>query len=293
MPRPSASESLAERWPARPLTLGDIPSGLALCRGAGWNQIADDWELLIQHSRGAARVILSDGDVIGTVTALNYQNRFSWIGMVLVNERCRHLGLGSRLMSMALDALGACETVKLDATPAGRPVYLPLGFLDEWGLLRMEIVATPMAPPGGVSVREMGANDVQAVLAWDRAVFGADRGEILTRYWELAPQYARVAERGSNLAGYALGRRGFRWDQIGPIVATDRESAQGLMANLLSSHTGRRLLVDTPFADSLWVAWLRGVGFTEQRPYTRMYKGPNRYPGRPEQQYAILGPELG
>jgi GNAT superfamily N-acetyltransferase len=275
------------------MAAGDIPAGLALCRAAGWNQVAEDWALLLQHSHGAARVVLHEGAVVGTVTAVGYQHRFGWVGMVLVDERHRRRGLGTRLLSLALEGLSACGTVKLDATPAGRPVYLPLGFVDEWGLMRMETVATPVTAPGNVSVRAMRPDDLPTILAWDREVFGAARGEILARYRELAPEYARIAERGTHLAGYVFGRRGFRWDQLGPVIATDRDAAQALLATLLTHHAGRRFIVDTSLSDPHWVAWLRAIGFCDQRAYTRMFRGANRYPGRPNLQYAILGPELG
>lgn len=275
------------------MAAGDVPAGLALCRAAGWNQVAEDWALLLQHSHGAARVVLHEGVVAGTVTAVSYRQRLGWVGMVLVDERHRGHGLGTRLLSLALEGLSACGTVKLDATPAGRSVYLPLGFADEWGLMRMETVAAPVTAPGNVSVRTMGQDDWPAILAWDREIFGADRGKLLARYRELAPEYARIAERGKDLAGYALGRRGFRWDQLGPVVATDRDAVQALLATLLTNCAGRRFIVDTPLGDPQWVAWLHAIGFSDQRAYTRMFKGPNRFPGKPDLQYAILGPEWG
>jgi hypothetical protein len=39
--------------------------------------------------------------------------------------------------------------------------------------------------------------------------------------------------------------------------------------------------------------WLISIGFTEQRELIRMYRGKNAYPGTPEKQFAILGPEFG
>jgi len=35
------------------------------------------------------------------------------------------------------------------------------------------------------------------------------------------------------------------------------------------------------------------LGFTFQRPFTRMYLGENPWPGRPELVYATSGPEKG
>lgn len=271
----------------------DIPAALALCRAAGWNQIAADWAIYLEYGKGGARVLLHDKQVVGTVTAVDYQQRFGWIGMVLVDERLRRRGSGTRLLSMALEHLRPCETVKLDATPAGRRVYLPLGFVEEWGLMRMETLAVPVLVRNQIAVRTMGPEDRARVMEWDKDVFGADRSAILWRYRDLAPDYAWVAERGGALMGYAFGRHGFRWDQAGPVVAESRDAAQALLAATLARHPGRPILVDSRLADPEWITWLRDIGFAEQRPYTRMYRGPNRFPGLPQAQYAILGPELG
>jgi hypothetical protein len=65
------------------------------------------------------------------------------------------------------------------------------------------------------------------------------------------------------------------------------------MAHVLAGRIGQRFLTDALLHDAGWVAWLKGIGFRDQRPYTRMYKGPNRHPGRPGLQYSILAPELG
>ena len=283
----------AEWRDVRLMEAGDIPSGLALCRAAGWNQLAADWAVFLEYSKGGAKVILHDGQVAGTVTAVDYQRRFGWIGMVLVEEHLRNRGIGTQLMSLALEHLRATETVKLDATPAGRRVYLPLGFVDEWGLMRMVCLAALVTVRNPIAVRTMDPRDQERVMQWDREVFGADRTAILWHYRDLAPDFALVAERGGRLEGYAFGRRGFRWDQAGPIVAESRDAAQALLATTLSQHRGRPMLVDSCLADPEWISWLREIGFVEQRPYTRMYRGTNRFPGLPEAQYAILGPELG
>ena len=49
-----------------------------------------------------------------------------------------------------------------------------------------------------------------------------------------------------------------------------------------------------------WFAtWLRwridhpGLGFAEQRPFTRMYRGEGTEPGRPQETFAVTGPEFG
>jgi creatinine amidohydrolase/Fe(II)-dependent formamide hydrolase-like protein/GNAT superfamily N-acetyltransferase len=277
----------------RRMEAADIAVGLALCRAAGWNQVRSDWELYRSQNPEGAGVVVRNGQVIGTEVTVDYQRRFAWIGMVLVEPAWRRHGIGTRLLEMAMAQLSACETLKLDATPAGRQVYLPLGFQDEYGLMRMEAVAPAQAPPADPALRPLAAADLDAVLALDGAVFGAERGHILRTYHGLAPGYAWLWEQGGKPLGYVLGRHGFSYEQAGPIVAPSLEIAQALLLAVLTRHPGQRFLLDAPLHDARWPAWLKAIGFREQRPYTRMFKGPNRHPGRPGLQYAILGPELG
>lgn len=70
----------------RKMLKSDIAAGLALCRAAGWNQLEKDWNLFLELAPEGARVAIDeDGKVVGTVTTINYEDRFSWIGMVLVD----------------------------------------------------------------------------------------------------------------------------------------------------------------------------------------------------------------
>ena len=120
----------------------DIPAGLALCRAAGWNQLARDWELFLHLSTDGCLVATNGDKVVGTVTTIRYQHFFSWIGMVLVDPACRRQGIGMQLLKEALHVLHKEQTIKLDATPAGREVYLKSGFIDEYPLSRMVSINT-------------------------------------------------------------------------------------------------------------------------------------------------------
>src|SRR5688572_17186170 len=115
----------------------DIPAGLRLCRAASWNQLAADWELFLAASPDGCRVATNeDGEVVGSAATINYGDSFSWIAMVLVDPSYRRSGIGTRLLMESLKIVGD-QTARLDATPAGREVYVPLGFREEYPLQRM------------------------------------------------------------------------------------------------------------------------------------------------------------
>lgn len=276
----------------RTMVLDDIDAGLSLCRLAGWNQLAYDWKIFFTQSPAGCVVALSNNKVVGTVATIRYQKCFSWIGMVLVHPDYQERGIGSQLLEEALMILKNEETVKLDATPAGRKVYLKLGFIDEYNLSRM----TGKAASGIMktsTVRPLKKNDLFAVTKSDREIFGAGREQVLHAILEEAPHLAFLAEEGNELHGYCLGRNGYSFTHIGPVIAKDVAIAKELVSAALSNCNGELVVLDVTHFNTEWMEWLKVIGFTEQRPFIRMFRGSNRYRGMPEKQFAILGPEFG
>jgi predicted N-acetyltransferase YhbS len=272
----------------------DIPAGLALCRSANWNQLARDWELFISVSPGGCRVAIDDaGNVVGTVTTVRYDDHFSWIGMVLVEPTKRKQGIGLGLLKESLRILQHENTVKLDATPAGREVYLKLDFRDEYYLSRMQCPSVAAKVATTTSVRPLNQEDFPGVFGFDQKVFGANRNDLLEWMWTGAPRLSFVAERGKKIVGYCFGRFGYNHTHIGPVVASEESIAKELVSAILANCAGKSMIIDAPHRSRSWLLWLEQSGFTEQRPFMRMFLGDNHWSGKPEHQFAILGPEFG
>src|SRR5215475_6038359 len=138
----SPQQNRAARARFRDMTPADVAAGLALTRAARWNQTEREWELFLRLSPEGCRVAVIDERVVGTVATARYEDRFAWIGMVLVDPAERGQGIGSRLMAEALDVLKDMPSIRLDATPAGHAVYRKLDFVDEYRLSRMETVVS-------------------------------------------------------------------------------------------------------------------------------------------------------
>lgn len=277
----------------RLMTPEDISAGLTLCRHAGWNQLAGDWELFLRTNPPGCKVAIDDtNQVVGTVTTTRYQKHFSWIGMVLVDPNLRRQGIGTKLLNEALQILKDEETIKLDATPVGREVYLPLGFVDEYPLSRMQLTSVDhnKLPPSTASPTN--DDDLSRLQSLDEKIFGADRSALLMWMLKNAPHLAFTISDGDVITGFCLGRRGYNFTHIGPVIAGDAQKAMNLVSAALRNCDGP-VILDTPHHSSAWLHWLSSIGFAEQRPFIRMYKGTNRHPGIPKKQFAILGPEFG
>lgn len=282
------------------MTPDDVPAGLRLCRLAGWNQRAEDWEALLAN--GLFRVAIRDGTIVGSGGAVVYGRQVAWVAMILVDPGARRQGIATRVMQDVLARLESVAVVGLDATPQGAPVYGGLGFTDRGGFVRMErpAAAEPVraehtqvradqepAPP-----RPLTAPDLAALSERDHAVFGADRSAVLAWAREQAPEYAwRVGAPGEP-SGYILGRHGHRTEHLGPLVADDEGTAARLLTAVLAAAPGRAFTIDIP--DRLaWRERLGVLGFREQRPFRRMILGDKPSPGGPGPQFASFGPEFG
>lgn len=276
----------------REMTQADIPQGLTLCRSAGWNQVAEDWELFLELSNHGCRVAVDDdGAVKGTVSTVRYADRFSWIGMVLVDPNERRRGIGAQLLREALYLLSTDDTVKLDATPAGRAVYRQLDFVDEYAISRLQ--KSGAITGVATSAKPLAGNDLEAISVFDEKVFGADRGFVLQHMLERAPHLAFIVKDRGDIAGYCFGRTGYQFAHIGPVIARDPDTAKELISAALQNCADTSIILDALHHTPSWLQWLSSIGFEEQRPLVRMFRGTNSHPGIPERQFAILGPELG
>jgi hypothetical protein len=281
---------------ARTLNDGDVAAALSLSTEAGWNQNAADWTIFFDLG-SAVGLVDGNGRLIATAATLPHAGRFAWISMVLVTAAQQRQGLARWLLRDCTERLTSHRLVPvLDATPAGRSVYLGLGFHDAWGMRRLVCRARQAphaeAPADGVTVRRLAAADWPQVVAYDAGIFGADRGALLRRLAERLPQAALIAERGGRLAGFLLGRDGRVMNQLGPLAAESDRVALALLAHAVAA-VAFPVAIDVPDRHATLSEWLQTLGFAAERPLTRMVHGTSKAFDDPARLFAIAGPELG
>lgn len=271
------------------LTLADVDAMLRLCAVAGWNQTpADLRRLLTLEPQGcfAARDL---GRLVGTTTTTTYGSALAWIGMVLVDPDHRRRGIATALLGAALEHLRrrGVSTIKLDATPDGRPVYERFGFVPETRLERWSGEAARF----GANVP---AGRWEDVAAADTAAFGLDRGRILRSILADSPYPPIVSrnERGE-LSGHVVARPGSRAAYVGPLIAAGLDEARELLGAALDCIGDGPVFIDVnaEFAGATDI--LRSMGFVPRRELLRMRLGPDREVGLSSRVFAIAAPELG
>jgi GNAT superfamily N-acetyltransferase len=275
------------------LRASELDAAGELVREAGWNQVAADWRIFMEL--GTVYAVRSrDARLVATAATLPFGDRFAWISMVLVTTEFRRRGLATRLLRRCIDDLLARNlTPALDATPAGRSVYRPLGFTDVWGFHRWS--------RGGPVGEAMRGDHVVAPITdavwpalcrYDAQHFGSDRSALLGRLRGRLPAAELSAERDGAITGFLLGRDGRSAAGIGPLIAEDDTTARSLLAVAFGALPGP-LYVDLADAKTEVATFLTAHGFARQRPFTRMVYGRSVSFDDPARTYAVVGPEFG
>lgn len=276
----------------RQMTEGDLPAADELRQLAGWNQKPEDWRSLLSLEPNGCFVAVEER-VVGTVTGTRYGQRLAWIGMMLVHPDHQRRGIATRLMQQALDYLQGCDVacIKLDATPAGRPVYEKLGFVAESVLTRYQRPANEVAPENALT-RPLTEADWPAVDAMDAAAFGVSRLRVLR---ELAKRSLAVLVWPADAAigGFGMLRPGASAVYLGPVVCGSEEGARALIKVLLHNAGERPVFWDVPDANNTARTAAEQSGFAPLRPLTRMRLGPDVIHSDFRSQYAIADPSVG
>ena len=279
----------------RPMKLADLDQAFGLSLNEGWNQTMQDWRLLFDNEENVCLVAEKDNMVAGTATALNHDNKIAWVGMVLVDKSLRGQGAGKMLLEEIIRRVKHVESVKLDATPAGEPLYCKLGFIAEYKIFRMTCSGLNYNSDSmsGKELYPVIRENLSDVLKLDSHVFGADRSYLLNNLMNGNPGRAYSLKKGNALSGYIFGRAGSRFNYIGPACALTHDSVRLLISKALESLNGEAIALDILQDKEDLISWLETIGFVKQRHFVRMYLNGNPYPGIVNNQYLISGPEYG
>ena len=224
--------------------------------------------------------IESEGRVVATSALIPFGRELASLGMVLTHPDYRRRGFARQLVQHAIEQAGqlGIPTVKLDATESGRPLYEALGFRAEQPVERW--------------VREGSHQDPAIVsngslpLDLDRQACGYDRADLLSLL-----SAASYCIAGAN--GYLMCRPGALNTYLGPCVARNHSTAEGLIGQYIEQQPGAGYFWDLlPLGNKNAAHLAQSLGFQSSRRLTRMALGPHLR-GREECIYAIAGFEFG
>jgi GNAT superfamily N-acetyltransferase len=257
----------------------------------GWNPGNDD--VACFHPTDPAGFFLGrlGTRTVSAISIVDYSQHYAFLGYYLVHPDHRRQGLGLATWRTAVPHAGT-RTIGLDAVPAQQSTYARSGFTPAHQTLRYagrpERSGTPAA-----SVVSVTSAHLDAIAAYDRQCFPADRRGFLTR-WLTAPSHTGYASvRDGHIAGYGVIRPARNSWRIGPLFADTVRDAEALFDSLTAHLSPEdEVCLDIPEPQEVARALATSRGLTPQSHTVRMYTGPVP-PTRMERTFGVTSLELG
>jgi hypothetical protein len=274
----------------RPMRPDEISIAVDWAAAEGWNPGLADAACFATVDPGGFLVGELDGAPAATISCVNYDASFAFLGFYIVRKDLRGRGHGLRIWNEAIAHAGA-RVIGLDGVVAQQQNYKKSGFALAYANVRYGgAVAAPDAP--GAGVVPLSAVPLAAVEASDRTVFPAARGAFL-RAWLGAPGHVgRALVRDGRLAAWGVIRPCRTGRKIGPLVADDRAGAEAVVAALLASAGGGEVFLDVPSINRDAVGLAQDLGLAPVFETARMYTGAIP-PLRLERVFSVTTFELG
>jgi len=287
---PSAGGTEMAAAGMRDLTEADLAAAHGLSQAVGWAHRLEDWRFVHRLGRGFA--VEHGGALVGTGMYWPFGTGFATLGLVIVSPDRQGAGIGRRLMTGLLDAIGP-RTTLLNATDAGAPLYEKLGFratgtIHQHQGADFRVPQTPL--PAGARIRAATQDDLPALVALDAAAMGFARPHVLAALLDVAE--GAVLEQDGRAVGFAVCRAFGRGRVVGPIVAPDADGARALVGHWMARHHGGFLRVDIPEPTGLG-PWLVATGLPAIAPAITMARGAPPVPQAGARLFGLINQALG
>jgi hypothetical protein len=258
--------------------------------GEGWNPGHADAACFAAVDPAGFFVGELDGKPAATISVVNYDDRFAFLGCYIVRPDLRGRGYGMRTWQAGMAHAGT-RVVGLDGVVAQQDNYRKSGFAYAYANIRYGGVIPGVALAISSATVPLSAVPFDAVARDDATVFPADRPAFL-RAWIAAPGHeGRALIRDGRLAAWGVIRPCRAGRKIGPLVADDRAAAEAVFGALVGP-AGGEVFIDVPQPNGDAVALATAYGLSPVFETARMYSGAIR-PVALGRVYGVMTFELG
>lgn len=223
---------MEDGYVTRTMHRDEIALAIEWAAGEGWNPGLHDAQTFPVADPQGFFVGTLHGEPVASISVVRYKPGFAFLGLYIVRPPWRGRGFGWRLWQHGMDAARGRQ-VGLDGVVEQQLRYRKSGFELAWRNVRCEGRGGTPAPDDARLV-DLARVPFEAVAAYDRAYFPAERTAFL-RAWLAQPD---AAARGwiedGRLQGYGVIRRCRSGWKIGPLFAERERIAECLFLALCS-----------------------------------------------------------
>jgi len=269
----------------------ELPLAVEWAVAEGWNPGLHDAECFWLEDPDGFFCAETDGKMVGSVSVLNYDDRFAFAGLFIVKPGYRGRGIGMQLYQHAMRHAGS-RIVGGDGVVAMVEKYKKHGGLFfHYNNARYEGRGGGLMPKGLTFIRNVNFADL---LAYDTTHFPACRESFL-RSWIDQKDHLGLArlETDDTILGYGVRRTCATGYKIGPLFAKDRATAELILDGLVAGIPGEPFFLDIPVPNKAAVALVEDRKMAPVFHTSRLYSTREPVPLSLEEIFGVTTFELG
>jgi len=251
----------------RPMRADEI----ALAADWGWNPGLNDAPCFAAVDREGFLIGELDGKPAATISCVNYDHRFAFLGFYIVRSDLRGRGFGWRIWQAAIAHAGA-RTIGLDGVVAQQDNYRKSGFRLAYRNVRYGGRVAALGA-GARSLTPLADVPLAIIAADDATVFPAARLAFLRAWIDASGHIGRALMRDGALVAWGVIRPCREGFKIGPLVADGRAAAEAVFDALIAAAGGADVFLDIPEPNAEAQALAQSRGLRPVFETARMYTG--------------------
>lgn len=249
----------------------DFNYALRLTNLMKWDYSRKDFEWMVYFEPKGCFVAMDGNKRVGIITTITYQN-LGWIGNAIVSPKYRHKGIGSKLVSHAIDYLKSksVEFIGLYSYLETSRFYNKLGFKEDEQFIRLIGKGKFYSFEG---CRRMASNDLKDIIEFDSKCFSVCRKKVLNKIFEEFKDLCWLTVLNKEIIGYIMGKKSATGMEVGPWICNPKHTkkAFNLLKAFLSNAKNMRISLVIPEKNLKLMNKLKELGFKIDFKVIRMF----------------------
>ncbi|MBB3005099.1 GNAT family N-acetyltransferase [Paraburkholderia tropica] len=286
----------AARFSLRDLGEADLPVAQQFSEEAGWPHRLSDWQSL--SALGIGRVVMCDGQIASLGQIFVWDEHAASISL-LVSDAAHRAGEAEAVLLRDLLERAGTRGVTVHAFGHWRHAVERLGFRESGAVLQYQgrpRSAPLIALPAGTRLRPANHADEAALCELDARANGMRRERLIAAWLDQHVQAIVLDSESSDegIRGFAFLRRFGRGLLIGPVVASEPQLAQALIAHLCGKAAGKFVRLDAVEHYAVPIgAWFESLGLTCVNRVPKMTFGDAAHGAADLHTFAVAAQALG
>jgi GNAT superfamily N-acetyltransferase len=251
----------------RRMTRDDMDLAVSWAASEGWNPGRNDAECFYQTDPDGFFMGELDGEPMGCVSMVAYDDTFAFGGFYIVAPEHRAKGYGIQLFKAAMEYAGD-RNVGGDGVVEQQANYKRVGFVTAHRNIRFEGQGGGTMFGGVVSLADV---QFEILSAYDRRHFPAARDAFL-ECWISRPHHTALGlVKDGQLKGYGVIRPCVNGHKIGPLFADGPAEAEKLFHSLVAFAPSGPVYLDVPVGNAAALELAEDRGMSQVFETARMY----------------------